>query len=609
MAASREGTAAPIPATVTELISRGEDTAEAFSAPGRASLTFGELRVHLERIVAALNGLGVGRGDPVAIVLPNGPEMASAFVAIAAGATTAPLNPAYKAEEFEFYLGDLNARLLVVEAGNDTPARGAAERLGIAVAELRPEAGAGAGSFELVGDRTCDGPRAGGYAEAGDIALVLHTSGTTSRPKIVPLSQANVCASAVNVGKTLGLSPEDRCLNIMPLFHIHGLIAAVLSSLGAGASVFCTPGFDPAGFWAWMRESHPSWYTAVPTMHQMILDGAVAESETIRAARLRLIRSSSASLPPQTMKALEDAFGAPVVEAYGMTEAAHQMTCNPMPPRVRKPGSVGVAAGPEVAIMDARGELLPAGSAGEVVIRGPNVTSGYQGNPEANAAAFTGGWFRTGDEGVFDDEGYLRLTGRLKEVINRGGEKVMPREIDEALMDHPAVKQAVAFAAPHPTLGEDVAAAVVLREPGSATPQALRAFVLDRLAAFKVPSQVVIVDEIPKGPTGKLRRIGLAAQLAPALHPEYVAPRNSVEAALVEIWAEVIGAERVGMHDNFFALGGDSLRAARVTSRVQAAFGVAVTLDIMFRDPTLEAQALSIEEMVLSEVEAEDEDT
>ncbi len=498
--------------TIVELLARGADAAVAVGAPGRKPLTYGGLRDQVARTVSALNAIGIGRNDAVAIVLPNGPEMASAFVAIAAGATTAPLNPGYKQEEFEFYLSDLDAKLLVVEAGSDTPARTAAAKLGIAVVELTAR-GDAAGAFDLAGESVADAPTAAGNAEPDDVALVLHTSGTTARPKIVPLSHRNVCASAAHIRETLALTPEDRCLNVMPLFHIHGLIAAVSSSLGAGASVFCTPGFNALKFFAWMKEATPSWYSAVPTMHQAILGRAVRNREVIDTVKLRFIRSSSASLPPQVMKALEETFGAPVIESYGMTEAAHQMASNPLPPRPRKPGSVGVAAGPEVAVMDESGRLLPPNTVGEFVIRGPNVTSGYLSNPDANATAFTDGWFRTGDQGTVDEDGYCRITGRLKEIINRGGEKISPREVDEVLMDHPAVVQAVTFAMPHEKLGEDVAAALVLSENATVTEQEIREFAGGRLADFKVPRRVVFLDEIPKGPTGKLQRIGLAEKL------------------------------------------------------------------------------------------------
>jgi oxalate---CoA ligase len=501
----------PHPCTIVELLAAGEPSATALLAPGRPPLSYEGLRSQVTRTIAALNGLGAGRNDTVALVLPNGPEMASAFVAIGAAATTAPLNPAYRPDEFEFYLRDLEPRLLVVLEGADTPALAVARQLGVATAALHVPAGAAAGIFELRG--TGQRITAGGPAARSDVALVLHTSGTTSRPKIVPLTQENVCTSAVQIAASLALTSADRCLNIMPLFHIHGLVAAVLSSLSAGASVACTSGFNALQFFALLEDLTPTWYTGVPTMHQAIAGRAARHRNVIAAHPLRLIRSSSASLPPQVMAEVEQAFGAPVIEAYGMTEAAHQMASNPLPPRQRKPGSVGMAAGPEIAIMNEVGELLPLGETGEVVIRGPSVTAGYRNNAQANEAAFVKGWFRTGDQGVLDTEGYLRLTGRLKEIINRGGEKISPREVDEVLMDHPAVAQAVTFALPHDKLGEDVAAAVVLKEGASASERDLQKFAGERLAAMKVPRKILFLDEIPKGTTGKLQRIGLAQKL------------------------------------------------------------------------------------------------
>ncbi len=498
--------------TMPGLLARGAEAAPAIAAPERPALTHGGLRALATRTVAALNTMGIGRNDRVAIVLPNGPEMATAFLAIACGATTAPLNPAYRAEEFAFYLGDLNAKALVVQQGVPTPARAVAAERGIPLLELVP--GAAAGDFTLRPEQPLAGtPARGGEAKADDIALVLHTSGTTSRPKIVPLSHRNVTASAYNIADILALSPDDVCLNIMPLFHIHGLIAAVSASIAAGASVCCTPGFNAFKFFSWFDAAKPTWYSAVPTMHQALLPLAARHQDIIARARLRFVRSSSASLPPQVMTALEETFGAPVIEAYGMTEAAHQMASNPLPPRPHFAGSVGIAAGPDIAIMDEAGALLTPGTIGEVVIRGRNVTAGYENNPKANATAYTNGWFRTGDQGALDAQGYLRLTGRLKEIINRGGEKVSPLEVDAVLMDHPAVQQVVTFGMPHPKLGEEVAAAVVLREGFKLDERALRDFAAERLAPFKVPRHVVFLAEIPKGATGKLQRIGLAAKL------------------------------------------------------------------------------------------------
>ncbi len=513
-------TASPIAGTIPALLAPHPADAPAIGAPGRPWLTHGQLRALCSATADTLRSAGIGPRSRVAIVLDNGPEMAAAFVAIACGAVTAPLNPAYREEEFDFYLSDLNASALVVAAGYDGPALAAARARSVPVIRLNATPGGGAGHFTL--DLGALPPAPAGVAisppGAEDVALVLHTSGTTSRPKIVPLLHRNLVASATHIGTTLALAPTDRCLNIMPLFHIHGLIAAVLSSLAAGASIVCTPGFNALQFFGWLDEAAPSWYTAVPTMHQAILARAPRNADSVAKAKLRFIRSSSASLPPQVMLALEPTFGAPVIESYGMTEATHQMASNPLPPAERKPGSVGIEAGPKVRIADQHEpRLLARGQTGEVVISGPNVTPGYEANPAANESAFfvvgTERWFRTGDQGVQDERGYLRITGRLKEIINRGGEKVSPLEVDEVLMDHPAVQQVVTFGIPHDKLGEEVGAAVVLREGQQADEKTLRAFAAGRLADFKVPRRIVVLGEIPKGATGKLQRIGLSAKL------------------------------------------------------------------------------------------------
>jgi oxalate---CoA ligase len=495
--------------TLRGLIASGRDDAIAIAAHEAKPLTYAGLRSVIHRTQRSLNELGIGRSDRVAIVLPNGPEMATAFLGVASATASAPLNPAYRQDEFEFYLEDLNAKALIIEAGSESPAIDAAERLGVALITLAPEGPAGA--FRLLGSEVGAAAEPG-LAEPGNVALILHTSGTTSRPKIVPLTHANIWTSARNIAASLELSENDRALNVMPLFHIHGLIAGLSAPLSRGGAVFCTPGFNALKFFGEMEEAQPTWYTAVPTMHQTILMRAGRHKETITRHPLRFVRSSSSSLPPTVIGELEAAFKCPVIEAYGMTEATHQMASNPLN-GTRKPGSVGVPAGPEIAIMNEAGQLLSRGETGEVVIRGENVTAAYENNPKANGEAFVNGWFRTGDQGVIDADGYLTLTGRLKEIINRGGEKISPREVDEALMDHPAVLQAVAFAVPHPMLGEDVGAAVVLREGLTATEQELGAFLSERLAAFKTPRKILFLAEIPKGATGKLQRIGLAQKL------------------------------------------------------------------------------------------------
>ncbi|MGA2551995.1 MAG: acyl--CoA ligase [Burkholderiaceae bacterium] len=500
--------------TLTQLLSAGSDPDPALGSPGVPDLSYRHLRQQIIKTIADLNGFGVGRNDRVGIVLKNGPEMGVAFLGVACGATAAPLNPAYRADEFEFYLSDLKARALIVEAGSDSPAVEVAKAMGIALIELESHADEGAGCYTL---RLASAPEGalghGGFAKEEDIALILHTSGTTSRPKIVPLSQRNVAASAANIAQVLHLRQTDRGLNIMPLFHIHGLIAGMLAPLSVGSYVCCTPGFNALRFFAWMDQTAPTWFTAVPTMHQAILTRAAHNREIIARHPLRFLRSSSSSMPTKVIGELEEVFKAPLIESYGMTEASHQMCSNPLPPGIRKPGTVGISAGPDVAIMGESGELLPPTATGEIVIRGANVTRGYENNPKANGEAFVEGWFRTGDQGVMDEEGYVTITGRLKEIIIRGGEKISPREIDEVLMEHPAILQVVTFGIPHEKLGEEVGVVVVLRESANASEAQIREFAATRLADFKVPRKVLFMAEIPKGATGKLQRIGLAAKL------------------------------------------------------------------------------------------------
>ncbi len=572
--------------------SGADGQAPALLAPGQPPLTYGALEAWTAGILGRLKATGIGRQDRVALLLPNGPELAASFIAIASGAACAPLNPAYTRAELEFYLDDLRARALVIDAAMDSPARELARERRLPVVEIDSA------------QRSIPATRWNGddVGAPHDVALVLHTSGTTARPKLVPLTHANLCASARNVAAALKLDPEDRCLNVMPLFHIHGLVAGVLASLWAGGSVICAPDFQASRFLSWLDELSPTWYTAVPTMHQDVLTRVQHLDKRPVASRLRLIRSSSAPLAPVVMEGLEQAFGVPVIESYGMTEAAHQMTSNPLPPAARKAGTVGVAAGPEVAILDAAGNVLEPGEVGEVAVRGESVFSGYENAPEANDAAFSGDWFRTGDQGALDEDGYLALRGRLKEIINRAGEKISPREVDETLLSHPAVAQAVAFAVPDTRLGEDVGAAVVLHEDASVSERDLREFAAERIADFKVPSVLVFVDEIPKGPSGKLQRIGLAETLGigpreRGTSPRFEEPRTALERELTNLWTEVLGVERVGVSDDFFALGGDSLLAAELVARLREDYGQPrLPLTTLVWAPTVERLAVELTE-------------
>jgi len=583
--------------TILDLLAQQADvrgTAPALFGPDLDFLGYRDLFDVVRRLGASLAAAGAEPRARIALVCSNGPHMATAFLGVSSHAACAPLNPSYRAAEFEFYLSDLAPRALLVERDLETAAREAAAKLGIPQLELGRRASGLAGDVEIAGRAAEGAPAAWRDApKPGDVALLLHTSGTTSRPKLVPLTQANLCASARNIAESLQLRPSDRCLNVMPLFHIHGLEAAVLASLTAGAGVVCCPGYVAPKFFGWVEEFQPTWYTAVPTIHQSVLARAGSSGPSEIHHSFRFIRSCSSALAPSLMRDLESAFGVPVIEAYGMTEAAHQMASNPLAHGKQKPGSVGIAAGPEIAIMDDQGRLLDACQQGEVVIRGPNVTAGYAANPEANGQAFTGGWFRTGDDGYLDSEGYLFLAGRRKEMINRGGEKIAPREIDEVLLLHSAIAEAVAFSIPHAALGETVAAAVVFEPGHSVSEDALREFAWARLADFKVPEKIVVLDHIPKGPSGKVQRIGLAARLgldilspARTVAAEYQAPVTAVENHVAALFAETLGRDRVGMRDNFFELGGDSLLTASLISRLRDnGLGTLSVLEIL-ADPT-----------------------
>lgn len=575
--------------------------ATAISAPGRSGLTYGRLWAHVAEVAETLNRIRISRNDRVALALPNGPEMATAFLAVSSCATSVPLNPAYRADEFESYLSDLKPKALMIQSDLDSAARAVAQARGLPVIELSPRLDQEAGIFALAGGARKNAI-VSSFAQAEDLATVLLTSGTTSRSKQVPLTQAYICASADRVRSALHLDEQDRCLNIMPLFHVHGLIGALLSSIAAGATVICAPALYAPKFFEWLEQFHPTWYTAVPAMHQAILARATANIETISRCPFRFIRSSSAPLPPQLMAQLESAFNAPVIETYGLTEA-FQITCNPLPPRKRKAGSVGVPDSPEdIAIIDPAGVMRRRGEIGEIVIRETKVVRGYENNPTPNECLFQNHWFKTGDQGFLDDEGYLFITGRLKEIINRGGEQISPYEIEQVLLDHPAVAQAVTFALPDARLGEDVAAAVVLRADAAATAGEIRKFVAARIADFKVPNQILVLDEIPKNSTGKPQRIGLAERLRIAPNPrnhaavEFVSPRTALEQMLAGIWVEVLGIERVGIHDDFFRLGGDSILAAQLISRIRKATQIDISLVTFFGSRTVAEMARAIEE-------------
>jgi oxalate---CoA ligase len=486
------------------LLERGAPASPAFIVPEDGLiLTYAQVRDRVETLARRLAGAGVRRGDRVALALPNGPDFVLLLLAITTlGAAAAPLNPAYTRTEFGFFLTDIAPRLFLIPASRPAGAAAAASASGATVLTVLAAAG---GPPSLDGGA---GPGPASFEPGGpdDVAVVLHTSGTTSRPKQVPLLQRNLTATAAAIGEHYRLGPADVSFSVMPLFHIHGLVASTFAALGTGGAVIAPRRFTPRGFWPQAREHGATWLSAGPTLHQMILDRI---DEAGPPGTLRFVRSCSSALAPALMARAEEQYRVPMLEAYGMSEASHQMASNPLPPAARVPGSVGVATGTEIAVVDDDGGFLPDGAAGEVVVKGPGVMSAYVNNPEATAAAFFGDWFRTGDRGVLRD-GYLHLIGRIKEMIIRGGENIAPAEIEDVLTSHPGVRDAVCFGVPDDKYGELVAAAVTLAhdpEPGAAAgPGTLIEHCREHLAAFKVPVRIDILDEIPRTPTGKVQR-------------------------------------------------------------------------------------------------------
>ncbi|WP_352587870.1 amino acid adenylation domain-containing protein [Mesorhizobium caraganae] len=572
----------------------------ALVAAGSAPLTYEGLGRQIRYVGERLALEGVAPSDRVALLLPEGAQAAVAIVAVAANAACAPLNPGWPVYELEAQLAALRARVLIVPDGWQSPLLDVAASLNMRILHLLAEPGLVAGLFSLQGGDGAHGddrPLAvqQDAATPDDTALLLFTSGTSARPKLVPLSQRNLCVSAQDIAGALDLGHADRCLGVMPLFHIHG-ISCLLASLVSGGCYISMAGFSTDSFFGCLGEFRPSWYSASPTIHRAVLDQIHLCRADPRQSGLRFIRSASAPMPSQLIADIETVFNAPFIEAYGMTEAAPQIASNRRPPFERKPGSVGKAAGPAIAIMDEAGHLLPPGATGEVVIRGANVMHGYDGDPAANEAAFVDGWLRTGDVGHLDAEAYLFVTGRLKDTINRGGEKISPALVEQVLLDHPAIEQAVVFGVPHPVLGEIVEAAVVLRPGHGPSAQQIRGFVAKRLAGSKVPQRIVLVNELPVDANGKLNRRHLVLALAPQRQNgqhdqsqagEPVAPRTATERRVAAVLAEVLGNEPPGIHDDFFDLGGHSLTAMQVLARLRSIFQVELPVDCMFDSPTI----------------------
>ena len=586
---------------INDLIVNGSQSDEsiAIAVPGRTPLTYQMLRGHIAGIVKTLNSMGYGKNDRFIAVLPNGPEAALAFVSIAAGFTYVPLNPLMSATDYEYAIETIKPVAVIVQKGEDNPIKAIASKHNIPLINLVPTEDGHAGMFSLDGGNKAS-KTPGGFAGPENIALILSTSGTTSKPKVVPIKHSNLCASALNYINAFELTEKDHILDAMPMYHVQGLCNLLFNTLVAGGKVTCLRRFESKEFLSVIREIKPTCYSAAPAINRQILEQAKAEGMAPGTVKLRFIRSAGAAIPDSLRLELEALFDAPVLDSYGMTESPI-ITTNPMPPLPRKSNSVGLPQGVEISIISDKGEALKFSDIGEICMKGPSVMGGYDNNPEANASSFINGWFKSGDMGYIDGDGYLFITGRKKELINKGGEKISPYEIEKALATHSAVIDSAAFPIASDTMGEEVCMAVIPASGSQVTPEELRGYLSDRLSFHKVPSYIFLVDEIPKsGPIKKVQRSTLhksfekkikemketRAQTA-TLSREF---SNETERQLAGIWAEMLGWQPAA-NDDFFALGGDSLKVVRVFTAIENTFGVKLSINTIFRAPTIQGMA------------------
>ncbi|WP_312336353.1 non-ribosomal peptide synthetase [Anaerospora hongkongensis] len=577
--------------------------ATAILAPQKQPITYGRLFQHLVKTASSLQRLGITHTDRVALVMNNGPEMATAFLAIGSVAVCVPMNSHSSLSEFKTYLSAVRTKALVIADGLSTEATTVAMELGIEIITVKCE-GNEAGIFDII-NAPPECQKAVEYSKPEDVALILFTSGTTGKPKIVPLTHSNIYSCTRNIVSSLVLSSKDRCLNVMPLFHSGGLVMSMLSTLFAGGSIVCTNGFVASQFFRWLSELSPTWYSAVTAIHHAILQEWEHLGQPSIVHSLRFIRCGSAALPPHLAQKLESVLQIPIIEGYGSSEAVSQITVNPLPPGQRKLGSAGKSTGCKVEIMDEFGNLLPAGVSGEIVIQGDSVFLGYENDSAANLNSFCNGWFRTGDQGYIDGEGYLYINGRIKEIINCGGAKISPREVEEVLLLHPAVKEVVAFAIPHLSLGEVIAVAIVMKRDKIVSQEEIQRYASKHVVYYKVPHRVVFVDDIPKEATGKVNRIGMAEKLGASLN--IVDDRimktsdcDELEHKMIDIWRKILKKSDIEIDKSFFNIGGDSLTATFLSVEIESVFGKYIPVSLIYENDTIEKLVLflSYEEYV-----------
>jgi acyl-coenzyme A synthetase/AMP-(fatty) acid ligase/acyl carrier protein len=551
-------------------------------------LSYADLGRTLDTMVAALAAAGFGRGTRIGVALPDGCPFAIAMLAVCSTATCAPLNAALDEEALVRLLVAMRIDALIVSEGKDSAPVRAARRAAVTLIVLRGSSSDPAGNVVLVPESTRGG-MALDAPQMADIALLMHTSGTTGAPKIVPWQQWRVAETVRNRVELSRIDASDRCLVALPL-HSSAGIRRVLAGLITGGSVICAGALAADATIELLEALAPTHYFAPPASHIVLLEAF--ERRVPRARHcLKALWAGTTDLPDAVRSRLERAFAVPVIVGYGATESG-SIAQTPFPPARAPGGSVGSATYIEIGIADDAGRLLEPDAPGEIVVRGPEVFDGYENDDDANRAAFRDGWFRTGDVGRIDRDGFVYVSGRYTDIINRGGIKIAPSEIEAALVRHPQVIEAAAFAIPHPRLGQDLAAAVVLRDRVSESE--LRRFLREGLATFKIPARIVEVARLPRGSGGKVERGELAALVAASIQPAKDPPIGREETEVARIFADVLKASVVGREDNFFDLGGESLSAMQVLAAVEATLRVPVAPELLFDHPTVSEFAAAI---------------
>jgi acyl-CoA synthetase (AMP-forming)/AMP-acid ligase II/acyl carrier protein len=571
----------------------------AIISPSRTSpLLFSDLIEEIDKAGRWLHKAGFGHEARVGIAFPNSPEAMLVLVGVLCNAAAVPINPNLTPVELDEQLTVLRLDALVVPNGVEAEAEKAAKRRDLRVIHAEGNRDGTIGiSFRST---QVDVPSPESKLCPDHVALVLQTSGTTAVPKLVPRTHANLLAAAAKTRAWFALSSDDLCLCATPFYHAQGVEVNILPALLSGGGTVIPNNHLDVNASEWLQELAPTWFAAGPTLLRRMLEGLPV---TNFAHRLRFVASGGAPLPRSLQQNLEDALQVPVLEYYGSSEAGH-IASNELPPKPRTPGTCGVSSPDELYVGDETGRPLGPDELGEILVRGPTVMSGYLDNFEANESAFVNGWFRTGDLGRLSATRVVTVDGRVKDIINRGGAKISPAEVDRAMLTHPAVAEAAAFGIPHPSLGEEVAAAVVLRA-GLKTNQAeLRKFLRGRLAVPKIPRKIVIADELPKGPTGKIQRRRLPVLLAQQLgekSPLFWEELSPLELEITEIWQRLLRRNVIGVNEDFFDLGGDSLLATKMLLELENVIGKTLPDTLLFEASTIRQLAWSLRDLAWSE--------